>query len=71
MKEDLSKKNLKYEYIDILENMGNLKEYLYYRDNSELFKPYKEQQKLGIPLVIVESENETTLFIEPYKADFI
>lgn len=71
MKEDLSNKNLKYEYIDILENMGNLKEYLYYRDNSELFNSYKEQQKLGIPLVIVESENETNLFIEPYKADFI
>lgn len=71
LKEDLSKKNINYEYINILESMANLKEYLYFRDNNELFDEYKANQKLGIPLVVVKSYNETKLFIERHKADFI
>ena len=51
--------------------MANLKEYLYFRDNNELFDEYKANQKLGIPLVVVKSDNETKLFIERHKADFI
>lgn len=71
LKEDLSKKNINYEYINILESMSNLKEYLYFRDNNEIFNEYKESQKLGIPLVVVKSNDDTKLFLERYKADFI
>lgn len=71
LKKDLVKKNIEFEFIDILENMSNLKEYLSFRDNNEIFDEYKVNKKLGIPLIIVKSDNETKLFTERYKADFI
>ena len=71
MKEDLSSKNVDYTYMDILSNLGTLKEYLHYRDNEKGFEKYKESGKLGIPLVIMETDSETKIIIEPYKVDFI
>lgn len=71
LKEDLSKNGIAFEYIDILESMYNLKQYLYFRDNSELFNSYKETQRLGIPTVLVESNGDSKLYLEPSMNDFI
>ncbi len=72
MKEDLSRKNIKFEYIDILENMRNLKEFLHYRDNNDnIFLEMKKEGKLGIPLVVIESDEGVKLIVDEYKADFI
>ena len=71
LKEDLSNKNIKFEYIDILESMSNLKQFLYFRDNFDIFEEYKISGKLGIPLSVIEENGERKLFIENYKADFI
>lgn len=71
LKEDLSKNGITFEYIDILDSMYNLKQYLYFRDNSELFNPHKETQRLGIPTVLVESNDDAKLYIEPNMKDFI
>lgn len=71
LKKDLSKKNIEFQYIDILENMENLKEYLKYRDTHIIFDEYKKINKLGIPLVVIEKDGHEELFTEHYKADFL
>ena len=71
LKEDLSKKNIEFNYIDILESMGNLKEYLKYRDSNSIFNQYKEMNKIGIPLIVVEKDGYEQLFTERYKANFL
>ncbi len=71
LKKDLEEKNIKFEYINILDNLYNLKQYLYYRDNHPGFDEYKKNQKFGIPLVVVESNGETNIYIELESADFM
>lgn len=72
LKEDLSKRNAEFEYINILDSLSNLKEFLRFRDNNDdVFKMYKENGKLGIPLVVLESEDGIKLITEVHKADFI
>ena len=71
LKKDFVKKNIEFEYIDVLQNMKNLKEFLNFRDNNSLFDECKEDNKIGIPLVVMEKDGETKLFTEKYKVDFI
>ena len=41
-----------YEFIDINESLGNFKAFLKLRDKKEIFEPYKEKGKIGIPFVM-------------------
>ena len=62
-KKILDKNDVDFEYIDILKNMKNLKEYLKYRDSNSKFDKCKEQNRLGIPLVVKNDGEE--IFVEP------
>lgn len=70
LKNNLNKKNVEFEYIDILKNMTNLKQFLSFRDNSELFDDYKINGKLGVPLSVIEENGEFKLFVENYTGEF-
>lgn len=66
---EMAKKNLDYyridyEYVDINENLKNLKEFLKIRDSSPLFVDVKKNGSIGIPLLI--DNDEITLDLENY-----
>ncbi len=66
---EIAKKNLDYyridyEYLDINENLKNLKEFLKIRDSSLIFDDAKKNGSIGIPLLI--DNNEITLDWENY-----
>ncbi len=66
---EMAKKNLDYyrndyEYIDINENLKNLKEFLKIRDSSLIFDDVKKTGSIGIPLLI--DNNEITLVWKNY-----
>ena len=60
-KEYLSKKNIKFRYLDITDNMVNLKKFLKYRDNYEEFKEIKEEGSVGIPCIVI-NKGEKIIF---------
>lgn len=41
-----------YEYREITENLGYMKEFLRLRDENELFAPIKVEGKIGIPCIL-------------------
>lgn len=47
------------EYIDIIENTKNLKEFLEIRDVDPVFEPVKERHGIGIPLFVREDGVKT------------
>lgn len=47
------------EYIDIIENTSNLKEFLLMRDNDPVFEPVREHNGIGIPLFVREDGVKT------------
>lgn len=67
------------EYVDIIENTTNLKEFLKIRDNDALYEQVKENNGIGIPLFVREDGmktfdiNEAFSWIgqEPVKEDEI
>ena len=67
------------EYVDIIENTTNLKEFLKIRDNNALYEQVKENNGIGIPLFVREDGmktfdiNEAFSWIgqEPVKEDEI
>ena len=52
-KEYLSKNGVEYLYLDITENMINLKQFLKYRDNAPEFKKIKENGFVGLPCIVI------------------
>lgn len=60
-KKQMEDKGLNFEYVDITENMMNLKKFLKFRDGKDEFKPVRENGKVGIPCVVVNS-GEKILF---------
>lgn len=60
-KEYLSNHNVKFVYLDITENMLNLKMFLKYRDNYEVFKEIKEAGRVGLPCIVV-NDGEQIIF---------
>ena len=60
-KEYLSEKNIEYMYLDITENMLNLKTFLKYRDNHESFKNIRGTSTVGLPCIVV-NKGEKVLF---------
>ena len=51
---------IEYEYVDILESMANLKEFLKIRDNSNLYDEVKKNNRIGIPTF----KEDDTVFID-------
>lgn len=47
------------EYIDIIENTTNLKEFLEIRDGDPIFEPVRERHGIGIPLFVKEDGTKT------------
>lgn len=60
-KEYLSKNNIKFLYLDITENMRNLKTFLKYRDEYPEFKAVKESGSVGLPCIVV-NKGEQIIF---------
>lgn len=72
LKKELLDKEIKFEFINIIGSLENLKKFLHFRDNYEdIFKECKLNGKLGIPLIVVETDTETKLFTKNTKEDFI
>ena len=47
------------DYVDIVENTGNLREFLQIRDSDPVFAPVKEYGGIGIPLFVREDGTKT------------
>ncbi|MCR5787104.1 MAG: hypothetical protein K6G28_05330 [Acholeplasmatales bacterium] len=56
-KYNLDKYNLDYEFIDISDNLKNLKDFLYIRDTNKKFDRMKEMNGIGIPCIIIDEKN--------------
>ena len=52
--DNLKKNNIEYEFINIHENMANLKEFLRLRDNNPAFDDTKANGYVGIPAIMYE-----------------
>ena len=50
--EDLDRGGGSYEYLDFSKNLLALKEFLAIRDREEIFRPVKEDGKIGIPCIV-------------------
>lgn len=57
-KEFLSENEVNYIYLDISENMINLKRFLKYRDNAPEFKEIKDEGRVGLPCIVIENGEE-------------
>lgn len=57
-KEYLSEQNVEFLYLDIMENMRNLKIFLKYRDNHSEFDQVKKSGSIGIPCIVVNRGEE-------------
>lgn len=60
-KEYLSNNNIKFLYLDITENMLNLKRFLKYRDNRPEFDEIKRAGKVGLPCIVID-DGEQIIF---------
>ncbi|GLB32014.1 hypothetical protein LAD12857_39370 [Lacrimispora amygdalina] len=59
------------DYRNITKNTATLKEFLRHRDHDEMFKPVKEEGRIGIPFFILEDGTQTfdiADFIDDVKA---
>ncbi|HHV46863.1 MAG TPA: hypothetical protein GXX53_08240 [Tissierellia bacterium] len=61
MKEYLSQNNIDYIYLDITENMLNLKKFLKYRDNRPEFDEIKKAGRVGLPCIVI-NDGEKIVF---------
>ncbi|HLR21270.1 MAG TPA: glutaredoxin [Tissierellaceae bacterium] len=58
MKELLSDNNIDFRYVDITESMFNLKRFLKYRDNNEVFDNIRKKNRIGIPAIMINNGKE-------------
>lgn len=68
MKEFLSTNNINFVYLDISENMLNLKTYLKYRDSRPEFEEIKKKGRVGIPFIVINN-GEKLIFDEKPDLD--
>ena len=52
LKKNLDFYKIDYEYININENLKNLKEFLHLRDSNLIFEQAKKSGQIGIPLIV-------------------
>ena len=60
--------NVEYEFIDINEDLHNLKDFLYLRDTDPVFNHCKEIRDIGLP-ALIDEEGKITLDWEGYLRD--
>lgn len=53
-KATLEANGVEFEFIDITEGLLNLKQFLRYRDNQQMFDRFKAAGKVGIPFLVFE-----------------
>lgn len=67
-KKALSEKEADFEFIDLSENLYNLKRFLAFREQEEIYKPFREQAlkkdypdegRIGIPCFVLEDGERT------------
>ncbi|MBP1924754.1 glutaredoxin-related protein [Sedimentibacter acidaminivorans] len=56
--------DISYLYLDITENMFNLKRFLKFRDNYEVFNEIKLNNRVGLPCIVVNNGEEIIFDIE-------
>ena len=56
MKEALSNKNIKFEYVDICESVYSLRKFLRIRDSYDDFSEIRKLHRVGIPAILLEGE---------------
>jgi glutaredoxin-related protein len=66
MKEFLSTNNINFVFVDISENMLNLKTFLKYRDSRPEFEEIRKKGRVGIPFIVI---NNGEKFIFDEKPD--
>ena len=65
MKNELDKRNIKYLYLDITENLANLKKFLKFREN-RAFDFAKENGSIGIPAMVIKDREKIIFSIEEF-----
>ena len=65
MKEALDERGVKYLYLDITENLANLKKFLKFRENSA-FDFAKEKGSIGIPAMVINDREKILFSIEEF-----
>ncbi|NLY77955.1 MAG: hypothetical protein GX080_07720 [Tissierellia bacterium] len=66
-REYLTNLGIKFLYLDISENMFNLKKFLQYRDTKEEFAEIKKSGKVGIPCIVVNDGEEIIFDYKNFK----
>lgn len=61
MKGFLDAHQVRYSFIDVLGSLGKLKMFLKYRDTLQAFEPVKEKGSVGIPFLLVNDGEWSTL----------
>ncbi|HNX31975.1 MAG TPA: glutaredoxin domain-containing protein [Holophaga sp.] len=61
MKEFLDAHQVRYSFIDVLGSLGKLKMFLKYRDSMQAFEAVKEKGGVGIPFLLVNDGEWSTL----------
>ena len=69
MKEELDKRGIKYLYLDITENLANLKKFLKFRENPA-FDFAKENGSIGIPAMVINDGEKIIFSIEEFDEYF-
>ena len=65
MKEALDERGVKYLYLDITENLANLKKFLKFRENPA-FNFAKENGSIGIPAMVINDGEKILFSIEEF-----
>ena len=69
MKKSLDERGVKYLYLDITENLANLKKFLKFRENPA-FDFAKENGSIGIPAMVVNDGEKIIFSIEEFDEYF-
>lgn len=69
MKNELDKRGVKYLYLDITENLANLKKFLKFREN-KVFDFAKENESIGIPAMVINDGEKIIFSIEEFDKLF-
>ena len=69
MKNESDKRGIKYLYLDINENLANLKKFLIFRENSA-FDFAKKNGSIGIPAMVINDGEKIIFSIEEFDKLF-
>lgn len=70
-KKFLEEKGIKFAYFNITESLGSLKRFLKYRDISPEYADIRGNEKVGIPVMIVNDGEEIIFDIEGLSDEYL